>query len=338
MAYPTDRTLYWRTDSTAGSQDGTTDTAGNSGTAAFESLYALIQYVLTTDADLTGQGPLTLRCTQAGQEVAASAVTLAGITTTASDYVLIECTGDAATNGISYENDSLGYQLKRAGIGFTGNTPYYRLKNFEICSTGANHNGIQQTSEPGSGSSDIRWEGMLVTKADPGVVTSAYAIDVSSDVTLEMTNCLVIANGHRACDARGSTATVDHCGFVSGGSHCFMVDSGITATNTFALDGSSEDWYQEVGSGSNNASTDGSAPNTGEVTITTPTDEFTNYTTVPSTADLTLKSGSNLVEAGTGSEAIDITGASRTGTADIGPFNFGSAASSALPLLNAYYG
>ena len=339
MAYPTDRTLYWRLDSTSGTQDGTVDTAGNSGTAAFESLAALIAYVVSTDADLTGQGPLTLITTQTGRETPSLALDFSGITTTASDYLVVEAQGDARNNGVSYENDANCYQVQRAGYAWQGGTGYYRVKGIEMSGTSSSGYGaFDEIPTHGAGSSDIRFDECLFT-CTSATALSNYCVHANGSITFTFTNCLVLANGHRAADMRSSTTTVDHCGFITANTYAAMVDTGVTVTNSYAISSAAggEDWYQAAnGSSTNNASLDNSCdPSTNAVDIVASTNEFNGYTAVPSTADLTLKD-SLLNEAGTGSEAVDITGSARTGTADIGPFNF-AAAGGGLSIPVAYH-
>jgi len=326
MTYPTDRTLYWRLDSTAGSQDGTTDTAGNSGTAAFESLDALIDYVIAQDADLTGQGPLTLITSQGGREIPVSLIDFNGITTTATDYLLVQCTGDARNNGVSFEHASgSGYQMQRSGDACLPTTPYIRFIGMEFCTTSDGANAIDYALNPGVASSDVRFDECLFTCTN-ATVTATPCVLIDGDATYKLTNCLIIANGHRGMDSRGGTTICEHVGIVAN-NFGWLLDSSDLATNCWAMtDGGSEDFFQETAAGSlNNGSSDASAPpsgtGAGEVINVTPTDEVTNYTKVPSTADLTLKD-SLFNGAGTGAEAIDITGATRTGSPDIGPFNF----------------
>jgi hypothetical protein len=327
MAYPTDRTLYWRTDSTSGTQDGTTDTAGNSGTAAFESLEALVAYVVATDADLTGQGVLTLRCTQGGVEANSSWVDLVGITTTASDYLVIECTGDAHHGGVSRENGGTGYQMRRSGEVFRCDTAYCRLKGLEFTSAAATSApALKQGTALGAGTSDIRLEEIICGRTD-ATINSAYAMDLDGEATYDLKNVLCIGNGKRGADLRGGTLTADHCGFISANTYAVMIDASVTITNSWAYSTHAtplEEWEDgSQGSGSNNSSIDGTATGTGTVTITAGADEFTSYSADPASADFNLKD-SNLNAAGTGSLATDISGAARSGTADIGPYNWAS--------------
>ena len=324
------RTRYWRLGASAGG-DGTnnTDSGGNH---AYQTLYALLAAEAT---DLVTAGDILHAITTVeGQESTSAEIELStlGFTTGPSNYILIEAQGDAHTNGISYEKDSQGYQFKRAGDCITPEEGYVRFKGFEFCTTGGSYYAFRFAGNPSG--SDVQLDEMLFTKAVAG--GSVYAVDLSYTLNYTMNNCLIIAQGDRGIDLRGATGTMDHCGVVSSGAYGIMVDSNDTVTNTYALDTTTEDWYSEANaSSSNNASVDGSAPNTNEVTITTPTDEFTNYTAVPSTADLTLKNTGVLYDGGSGGSSVDITGATRTGSA-IGPFDYASSGS-IIPQAKTYY-
>jgi hypothetical protein len=310
-------TRYWRTDASAGG-DGTTNTTSG-GNHAYQGLEDLVSAEAT---NLVSAGNiLHAICTVGGQEASSALFDLSGFTTDASNYVIIECQGDAHHSGVSRENGGTGYQLTRSGDVFRGLTAKYQLKGFEImCSNAGSFSAFEDDSSASVGGA---MEEMIFSVNNSGVIGN-YCVDLSNGGTFTLTNCLIIGYGKRGMDCRGSTVTMDHCTVVSN-NYAIMVDTNTLATNVVACadTGRTEDWYQEANASSSNcASVDGSSPNTGEQTITTLTDEFTTWGIDPASADLTLKSGSVLIDNGTGSLATDITGGARSGTADIGCFNY----------------
>ena len=313
-------TRYWRLDSTTGG-DGTANSTSGA-TRAYESLSALIS---AEAADLAADGDiLHAICTEPGEETP-GVLSLASFTTSAASYVLIECQDDAHHGGVSRLKDSAGYQVTRAGDVFGGDTDYWRLKGLELHTTGNSYQAIDDGGD-GAASSDRRVDQCLLVASH--VDNSTGYIVYTSGAHYSFTNTLMLSPGHRGADFRPVISlTMDHCGLIHGnetthGRYGWLVDSAATVTNSYSVGSYQEEWYQTVGAGSNNASIDASAtPSTGEVTITAGADEFTAYDSDPAFTDATLKD-SKLNEAGTGSEGFDITGAARTGTADIGPFNF----------------
>jgi len=229
---------------------------------------------------------------------------------------------------VSYEVDSNCYQMQRAGDTFRPNTGYNRIKGIEFSSSSSgSFEPFAQETNHGTGSSDMRWDELLITCTD-ATLNGNYGCNLGGNSTMSITNSLIIANGKRGADFRGGVVTANHCGIISANTYGLMVDSAAIVNNTWAYSthaSKTEDWYSGVTVGTNNSSLDGTATtSTGEVTISAGASEFTSYTADPATADLTLKD-SLLNEAGTGSEAVDITGSARTGTADIGPFNYAAA-------------
>ena len=135
-------------------------------------------------------------------------------------------------------------------------------------------------------------------------------------------------------DTRGATAvTVDHCGFyASSATAQYGIQNGaeLTVTNSWCVENTINDWWTggTAGTGSYNASLDGTSATdyaTGDVDIVASSNEFTSPSATWASFDFTLKD-SLLNGAGTGALATDITGATRDGDPDIGPFNFAAAA------------
>lgn len=325
---------YFRPDSTSGG-DGTVDT-----TAGANRAYATMQDALSSEeVDLVAAGDiLHLICTQPGvdTEIVDNTAT-DNYVTGASNYIIVECQGSARNNGVSREKSGAGYQLKTTGAPFDLELDFIRVVGIEFTSITANATCI---SGPVSGAiSDIRWDDCLFTNTMTATGTVPL-IDVSNVGVFKFTNCLAIGDGYRAIDIRGCTAGsfINHCGFAGDGSHGVLADPQCDIQNTWSIGHTTLDFFDSGGgpTGSNNASEDTSATDnfTSSVSSITPSNEFTSPTFVPSTFDYTLLDGV-LDAAGTGSEPEDIADATRTDTADIGPFNFGGGApggSSALLL------
>jgi hypothetical protein len=211
---------------------------------------------------------------------------------------------------------------------------YVRFVGMEIRATsnsfGAHGNFVV------SATSDVRFDEFLWSSTNATTTTEVLA-NFQFAGTYTLTNCLVVSNGHRSLRTNSSTTalTADHCGFAGGQAYQVLPTSEATFTNCWSIHnaagGHSQNWYTggTAPSGSHNASEDTSASTdfTNTKTNITPANEFTNATNDPTTADYTLSGGTDLVGTGTGSETIDITGATRTGSPDIGPFNYSSAAS-----------
>ena len=318
-------TRYWRLDSTTGG-DGTEDRT-DGGTRAYESLEALVT-AEATNLD-TANNILHAICTQPGQESPSATLELNGFTTSAADYLIVECQGDARHNGVSRESSSAGYQMKRAGDAMRGGTAYYRLKGIEFCTSGESYSPFEDLSNPGAANSDWRFDECLFTCTSATVKTT-YTFDISTGCTATVTNCLAIAKGHRGFDFRSGTITVNHFGIVTNSTYGFLGTNTGSLSNSYCLGATTQDFYTggTAPSGSHNASLDNSAATdyTNTVDVVAGANEFTNYSADPATTDLTLKD-SLLNAAGTGSEPIDIAGTTRTGTADIGPFEWAAAGS-----------
>ncbi len=318
-------TRYFRTDSTTGG-DGTEDRTDGA-TRAYATLNAAI---VAEQADLTVTPDiLHLICTIAGADTFGG-VSLTGYTTGATGYILIECQGSARNNGFSREKSSTGYSA-RSGNAFSIREDYVRIIGVEFSRTAVGPIIIFNTI---SGTSDIRLDECLFCQIATGASGEFLLEPVSSTgADISFTNCLFIANDQRGPDFRTLTATIDHCGLIGTGDFGCLPDAGTTITNTWSVSASSEDFWTggSTPSGSHNASLDNSAATdyTNTVDIVANANEFTTPSIAPDTADMTLLD-SLLNTAGTGSEAIDITGASRTGTADIGPFDFAAAAAGAI--------
>jgi len=324
---------FFRTDSTAGG-DGTGDTTTGA-TRAFPSLNAGYAHGAASHSDLTATPDVfRLRCTTAGQDT--TTATLSGFTTSAAGYILTECTGAARHNGISRSKSSAGYQLLASNDGLRLSEDYVRFVGIELGTSGSSPQAMD--SQAVGATSDIRFDECLFVCTN-ATVGSAFIFDSVATQTMTLTNCLGIASGHRGVDIRNAVTTMDHCGWAVSGQYAVAANAQNTITNTWAIGATTEDWWTggTAPSGSHNASQDASVSTdySNSVASITPSSEFTNPTAVPSTADFTLLDGS-LDAVGTGSETLDITGASRTGTADIGPFNF--AGGGFVPYPNPRYG
>jgi len=322
------RTRFFRTDSTTGG-DGTVNTTSGANRA----YPTLFDAEAAEQADLVAAGDiLHLICTITGNDGSAGIVDFDGWTTGASDFILIECQGVARNDGVSFEKNSLGYQLTRAGDCLRITEDFVRVLGLEIGTTGGSFSPIEVNN--GGPPSDIRIDDCYLMSTNT-TIGSTTILDVNNtNATVSVTNTLVIANGKRGIDARLGTVTIDHCGFSCGGTLSILADDSTTITNTWAIGGTDEDFWTggTAPSGSHNASEDASVTTdySDSIASITPANEFTNPTAIPSTADFTLLD-SLLNAAGTGSLADDIADTTRTGTADIGVFEFAAAAADFLP-------
>jgi len=314
-------TVYFRTDSTAGG-DGTEDRTDGA-TRAYPSMGAALS---GEQADLTGVGPLNIICTQPGADTVVA--TIDGYTTTATDYINIECQGSARNNGVSREKSGTGYQLKRS----TSDTincaeAYVRMTGVESVIVSSTSLFPWDTTINGI---DVRLEDCIFGRDDQTVGTNTL---VNVGGTISFTNCLFFAGGQRN-DVRSATVTFDHCGNTTVAVLGIVADDSATITNTWAKGATSEDFWTggAAPSGSHNASEDASVSTdyANSVASFTPASEFTTTSNLLSTADFTLKD-SSLNAVGTGSLATDIADTTRTGTADIGVFEFAAAGGTILP-------
>lgn len=313
------RSRYFRTDSSAGG-NGTEDRTDGVN-RAYPTLNALLA---AEGADLVAAGDiLHAITTQSGLDT--TLATVSGFTTGVANYILIEAQGAARNNGVSREKSGTGYQINTTNDTFRILEDYVRVTGLELVTNSTNEAfDIQSAS---SGANDVRANELIIAR-DGGTGSNAYPFGISANSIFSLTNCLIIGGGDRGIDARNGTITIDHCGFIVGGTLGIVADDSVTITNTWSINASAEDFWTggNAPSGSHNASEDASVSTdyANSVASITVANEFTNPTNVLSTADFTLKD-SVLNAAGTGSEAIDITGAARTGTPDIGPFNFAAA-------------
>ncbi len=320
-------TRFWRIGADAGG-DGTEDTdSSGDNSHAYQTLSAL---EAAEDQDLTnGQGD-TFHAITTKAGIDSVFVNWTGWTTSADDHVTIEAQGDARHNGISRESSGVGYSLR------TGDSngslllqeSFIRLKGIEIAQTVNSQSALRWTSD-NAGDRFFMDECLLVATDTGSGSSPPWGYKQSGQLVI--TNCLTLSRGHYMTDCRTAGAiTIDHCGFRGTRNLGVLLDATCTITNSYAVGASSEDFWTggTAVNGSHCASLDNSAATdlSDTVDIVTLAAEFTDPDEDPASNDMTLLD-SLLVEAGTGSEPIDITGAARTGTADIGPFNFAAAAS-----------
>jgi len=313
----TDR--FWRIGADAGG-DGTTDTdSSGDNTHAYQTFSAL---EAAEQADLTSASTLNAITTVGGVDTAVWNID--GWTTTTTNFLNIEARGAARFDGVSRDNNSSGYQLAlTSAFGWI-----LREDHIVITAIEYKNSNVSMMIHDGVGASD----GFLTIDSCGTLYTgtaSSNAIWNTSRTNADYTfvNYLAVGDcsGIQPRDAgAGTTFNFNHCGFFCTNTFGILLEDESTVTNSWVVE-ATNDFFDGVPapSGSHNASLDGTAQTifTNSVDIVASANEFTSPSTTTSSFDFTLLD-SLLNAAGTGSLAIDITGATRTGVADIGPFNF----------------
>lgn len=285
--------------------------------------------------DLTGTGTFTFNCFDFQDT---TALAIAGWTTTASDYIIISTELAERHDGRSRDVTGTGYQLTDTNTSGTLRIAeeFVRIEGIDVKNTGTSPQAIS-TPTTLSATSDIRIDKCICHDALASA-SSNYVLDLDeNNAIFTVTNTIVYGKG-RGSDFRGGNVTVRYCTyFTDAASHGILSDSGSDIKNTFAGGYSTEDFFGTTTTGSHCASEDASADDqfTSSLINLTTANQFVNAS-LGSSADFTLKSGSDLEAAGTpiGGITTDIIGTTRDGTTpDIGAFEFISAVPAASLLL-----
>lgn len=273
-------------------------------------------------ADITGLGPEIAECYDLDDT---TDVGISGWTTTATDYIEIKAATAARCDGSTRAQTGNTYRLSSAASGVLRiDQNHVRVSGIEIKCTG---DGIAiQTISSASGS-DVRFEDCVISSNGASASTAYTCLVTTANLNLTLRNC-IITGKRRALDCRNSASvTIDHCTIYTDAAALGVVaDSELTCTNTYSGGHSSEDFWTggAAPSGSHNASSDTSASTdyTSSLTSKSATNQFTSPSISDSTMDFTLKATADLVDNGTGSYATDIAGNTRSGTVDIGAFEY----------------
>jgi len=286
---------------------------------------SLAAWEAATQGDLTGTGAAIAECYDVDDT---TPVTIVGWTTTAADYIEIKAATAARCNGSTRAQTGNTYRL--SGNNASGQLriaeEYVRIKGIEIKATGAQP-ALEFPSNGIAAPSDLRVDDCVLISSDVTASSSYVVLATEAGATITMRNTLVVGK-RRGIDTRNSDAvTIDHCTFYGLGADLGLVcDSEATVTNTAAFGYTSQCFWTggAAPSGSHNAGSDTSVSTdyTSSLASLVAANEFTNPSLSDTDMDFSLLSGSNLRDAGTGSFATDISGASRDVSPDIGAFEF----------------
>lgn len=273
-------------------------------------------------ADITGLGPEIAECYDLDDT---TDVAISGWTTTTSDYIEVRAATAARCDGSTRAQTGNTYRLSSATSGVLRiDQNHVRVLGIEIKCTG---DGIALQTISSASGSDVRVEDCVISSNGASASTAYTCLVTTTNLNLTLRNC-IITGKRRALDCRNSaTVTIDHCTIYTDAAALGVVaDSELTCTNTYSGGHSSEDFWTggAAPSGSNNASSDTSASTdyTSSLTSKSAANQFTNPSISDSTMDFTLKATADLVDNGTGSVAQDISDTNRSGTVDIGAFEY----------------
>lgn len=312
-------TRYVNTDSTPGG-DGTT----NNTTGSNRAYASLSEWESNEQTDLVSDGDSHICLVDGTGGNDTTGVTLAGWTTSATNDVTIRATGDQRCDGLSRDKTAAGYKLKATDEDALDiRIDHLTIDGFEI--ELVDNGSVVAFALVASTSSEVlSVSDMLISCAGAPLITPIYAVDIQTTTSCEIENTLVIAQdrrGLRTTLATG-TVTIDHCGVYGDSDRGIDADDETTITNTWVFSGNPD--FSEVGddpAGSNNASSDTTATAlfSSSLASLVAANQFAAPSATLSTADFRLIAGADLINAGTGSEATDISGETRV-TQDIGPF------------------
>jgi len=286
---------------------------------------SLAAWEAATQGDLTGLGPAIAECYDLDDT---TDVAIAGWTTTPTDYIEIRAADSARCNGSTRAQTGNTYRLSGTDAGgqLRIAEEYVRIKGIEVRANNATP-AIGFPAGTISAPSDLRVEDCVLISSDVTASSSYVVLATEAGATISFRNCLVVGK-RRGIDTRNSDAvTIDHCTFYGLGADLGLVcDSEATVTNTAAFGYTSQCFWTggAAPTGSNNAGSDTSVSTdyTSSLASLVAANEFTNPSLSDTDMDFSLLSGSNLRDAGTGSFATDIAGASRDVSPDIGAFEF----------------
>jgi len=320
-------TRFVNTASTAGTQDGTTNTPGNSGTAAYE---ALATAETSEQVDLVSAGDTIVFICDPSGGADTTSVPITGWTTGSGNEILIHAAAGSEHNGVSRENSGTGYQVLAGSRPIDIFEDYVIVEDIEFT---INASSVCVDISTVTSNNLITFRRCIFSRSDTS--SSQYLVttgDADAIVTFE--NCLGYAYGSRCFDFRTSaTITINHCGFLMDTNVGCLVDGSAAITNSWFFNNNGSAFHSAStapASDSNNAANDTSMgdegfSNTNSHESLTMADEITDVGTNfadPATADGTIRSDGTLTfdDAGTGSLTDDIANVTREGIVDIGPF------------------
>ena len=333
-------TWYIDTDADEGSPDGTEAHPYNT----------LNEAEQAKDANITGAGPVTFIC-QGSTQADDAAVSVGGWTTTAADYV--EITTAAADRHAGVWSD-MKYRLNVNGSRVIYlNEDYIRLDGLQITktSTANGQDGILNYGQT-NGANDLRVSNCIIKLSGGTTYSEAGIYGSGTYGVLRIWNCIIYGGATHAAAANagvivvdGTTTEVFGCTIIGG---YYGIRAGnnrtITAKNCYAV-GVSSDAYSvgtsatitQTNCAADDTTADGTDPHD-SVAYSTAT--FQSVTPGDATyLKLTLDGGltghgATLTDDPPGSTALalDIAGATRTTTWDIGAFEYISGVNY-LPLL-----
>jgi hypothetical protein len=320
--------FYVNTASTAGTQDGTTRTPGNSGTAAFATM---LQAINSFGGSLSAQ--TTLYCEGSAADTSNVDQTPWDFTTTATNYLLIVGEQSYLHPGFSLTNcgkfTTTKYRLTATNRNVLYNNipSHLRITGLQIHLTesdtasyvGLKLSNANQTAADG----DQRAYGnILRCTRTSGASIGLHARDVGSGATTVKFFNNIVYNFQQGYESDANFVTelynntFEACEF---GVIC-DVAAQVLARNTICASSSSGDWVGTFHANSrNNSSTDGSHPGTNGQTGTP---SFVD--TADSTKDLHLQSGdtvaknNGMTDPASGLYDTDIDGGTRVPSWDIG--------------------
>lgn len=323
-------TRYVNTASTVGTQDGTTNTPGNSGTAAFESLRTALNSLGASLSDAatiwcSGTAADTLNCTQAHLD----------FQTSATNYLRI--VGDNITG--KWNTSAYRIEVTDASAFYNNNLSHVRLENLQhqitaTTSIGTNYNCFRlATANNNVTPVDHRYTSCIARAVRTGTDHIVGFIDSDpagspGGGTCVRINCIAYGNGYCGFNSDGGTWAQSNCinyNCTAYGMAFNYLDPQINY-NCIGDSNTTGDGFDFLAMSpatqSHNCSGDSSATGTGSLINKNTTIHFVNAG-IGTDADFHLLSNSICIEAGVndpggGLYSADIDGQTRTSTWDIG--------------------
>lgn len=311
------QTRYVNTASSAGGDGTTNATSGaNRAYASFSEWEAARQASLTEVEEVICEG----------SAADTSSHVIDGWTTSAANYILVRTTQANRHNG---RWDTTKYRLETSGIQYGWvYEDYVRFEGIQFRGTSSGHwNKEGLVFNPGGapGSTDLRAEACIAYNC--GDTSHGFR---QLGGTVRWINCISYGNGAAGWRVQdvgsGATAYFYNCIAAANTDQGWLFSSGtITARNCYAGGNTGADFSAAPGTASNNHSEDGSHGTTTAYSTSSGA-YFTNVTAGSQNFEI-ANASSALIDAGydlSGTFTVDILGNTRSGTWEVGPFNYSS--------------